>query len=87
MKSEKHLEYAKKLISQIALIFDEECENHIDIDEFQDDKNLTDFFHALSNVVPTYYFNKLTGVDKDNLQLNHMANRLLFQYSQLKKDK
>lgn len=84
---EKHLEYAKKLISQIALIFDEDSENHIDTTEFEDDKNLTDFFHALANVVPTYYFNKITGQEKHNLEFNHMANQLLFQYSQLKKDK
>jgi len=82
---EKHLEYAQKLVSQIALIFDEDSENHIDTAEFEDDKNLTDFFHALANVVPAYYFNKITGQEKDNLEFNHMANQLLFQYSKLNK--
>lgn len=82
---EKHLEYAQKLVSQISLMFDEDSDNFIDVAEFNDDKNLTDFFHALANLLPTYYFNKITGQEKDNLEFNYMANQLLFQYSQLKK--
>lgn len=84
---EKYLEYAKKLISQIDLIFDEDSENYIDKAELKDDKNATDFIHALANVVPTYYFNKMTGQEKHSLEFNYMANQLIFQYSQLKKDK
>lgn len=58
-------------------IQNEDNENHIDLE----DVDLTDFFHALSNILPTYVFNKYTGEDKNQLEFNHVANKLCFQYS------
>lgn len=80
-QSEKHLQYAAMLSGKIAEIFDEESEYHIDQEELQEGDNLTHFFHALANIMPNHLFNKITGDDKNNLEFNHIANQLVFQYS------
>jgi len=69
------------LSGKIAEIFDEESEYYIDQEELQEGENLTHFFHALANVMPTHLFNKITGDDKNHLEFNHIANQLVFQYS------
>jgi ribosomal protein L2 len=78
----KHLQYAVMLNGKIAELFDEDSESdfHIDQQELQEGDNLTHFFHALANIMPTYLFNKITGDDKNNLEFNHIANQLVFQY-------
>lgn len=43
-------------------------------------EDLTDFIHVITNHVPTMVFNKMTGDDKNLLQVNHIANQLCFQY-------
>ncbi len=48
------------------------------------DEDLTDFIHVITNHVPTMIFNRMTGDDKNLLQVNHIANQLCFQY--MKKD-
>ena len=80
-QTEKHLQYAAMLSGKIAEIFDEDSEYHIDQKELQDSDNLTHFFHALANIMPNHLFNKITGDDKNNLEFNHIANQLVFQYS------
>lgn len=80
-QTEKHLQYAAMLSGKIAEIFDEESEYHINQEELQEGDNLTHFFHALANIMPTHLFNKITGDDKNNLEFNHIANQLVFQYS------
>jgi len=80
-QNEKHLHYAAMLSGKIAEIFDEESEYHIDHKELQQGDNLTHFFHALANIMPTRIFNKITGDEKNNLEFNHIANQLIFQYS------
>lgn len=44
------------------------------------DEDLTDFIHVITNHVPTMIFNRMTGDDKNLLQVNHIANQLCFQY-------
>ena len=85
-QQEKYLQYAAMLSGKIAELFDEDSESdyHIDQNELKEDGNLTDFFHALANVMPCHLFNKITGDDKNTLEFNHTANQLCFQYS--KKD-
>ena len=78
---EKQLQYAAMLSGKIAEIFDEESEYHIDQEELQEGDNLTHFFHALANIMPNHLYNKITGDDKNNLEFNHIANQLVFQYS------
>jgi hypothetical protein len=74
------------LSGKIAELFDEDSESdfHIDQQELQEGDNLTHFFHALANIMPTHLFNKITGDDKNNLEFNHIANQLVFQYSKKK---
>lgn len=73
--------YAGVLSNAIA----ESIENDIDAEELMTGDNLTHFIHALTNAMPTLLFNKLTGEDKNHLELNHIANTLCFQYSIKKK--
>jgi len=68
---------SKLLLSLSYQLQNDENENYIDMNEV----NLTDFFHALANVLPTYIFNKYTGEYKNQLEFNHVANQLCFQYS------
>ena len=81
MKMKKDVQYAGLLLMAIGQIFDEDNENYIDPEELMEGDNLTDFFHALANSVPTHFFNKFTGADKNQLEFNHTANQLCFQYS------
>jgi len=78
---EKEFEYAVKLNDQIAAMFNEESENYIDINELENEENAVAFFHALANIMPTRFFNKLTNDDKNLLQFNHVANQLVFQFA------
>ena len=84
MASSKQDQYALKLLSQIGEVFQEDCDNYISVEEMQDEDNATDFIHALANIIPTHFFNKLTGNESNMLEFNHMANALVFQNSQLK---
>ncbi|MCY1720184.1 hypothetical protein OU798_07510 [Prolixibacteraceae bacterium Z1-6] len=65
----------------IGSMFEEDSEWNIDQEELMEGDNLTHFFHALANVAPTHLFNQLTGDDKNQLEFNHVANQLCFQYS------
>lgn len=75
----KSNEYAAKIYSHIAEIFDEECDYYIS----KEDLDLTLFFHALSTMAPNVLFNKLTYDDKNNLEFNHLMNQLCFQFSNI----
>lgn len=81
----KEIEYAVKLNEQIAAMFDEDCENYINPSDFDEENNATAFFHALANVMPTRFYNKMTNSDEDVLAFNHIANRLCFQFSNVSK--
>lgn len=77
-------EYALKILSQINQMFEEDSDNYIDKEElFEEGKNLTDFIHALANIAPTFFFNRVTGDRKNFLQFNHLANQLVMQYGQV----
>lgn len=72
--------YAIKILSQIQLMFSEDSENYISMDDFNNDQNLKDFLHALSNVAPTSFYNKIAGAESNMLEFNHIANQLCFEY-------
>lgn len=78
---EKSNEYAVALMSAIGELFEENSDYHIDTKEFSEGDNLTHFINALANVVPTAIYNDFTGDSKNYLEFNHIANRLVFQYS------
>lgn len=82
-RPEKELEYAGILLQKIQELFDEENESglFIDKEELNEGNNATHFIHALANMMPTAFYNNLVGDDKNNLEFNHLANQLVFQYS------
>ena len=79
-KYKKSVLYAEKIGAAIQDMFNEDSEFFIDQNELGEGDNLTHFIHALGNVVPTAIFNNLTGDQKNQLEFNHTANQLLFQY-------
>lgn len=73
----KEIEFAAKLLEVVAdALSDDINDNHI---EFSDD-DMTEFIHALTNVMPTMFYNRITGNELNNLEFNHLANRLCFQF-------
>lgn len=78
---EKQFEYAAALTEHLAEIFNEDSLSYIDAAELNEGDNLTHFIHALANIVPCHFFNKVTGDEKNNLEFNHIANQIVFQYS------
>lgn len=80
-KQDKAAAYAAQISGVISTLFDEEGDYYIDMEDLQEGDNTTHFFHALANMVPTLFFNRLTGEDKNTLEFNHLANQLVFQYS------
>lgn len=84
MENEKWKEYSVKILTVLQEMFDEDEELS---NELTEDDNTTQFFHALANVVPTTVFNQMTGEEKNYLSFNHIANQLVFQYSENNKKK
>jgi hypothetical protein len=76
-------EYEVKILSQIQeIITNPDCDNYINLTEEGADP--TAFFHALANVAPAMLYNHVTAEDLDVLSFNHVANRLVHQYTKLK---
>ena len=80
MNAKKTIEFA--IVLENALlesINEEESIHHIegeDIEEFT-----TEFIAAIACIVPAKIFQKLTGEDVNNIDFNHIANKLCFQLS------
>lgn len=81
MEEEKYLQYAAILSAKISEVFDENSENYISESELEDSDNATMFIHALANVMPCYIFNTMMDENKNWIDFNHVANKLIFQYS------
>jgi len=76
------MHYTALLASAILdAIQNEDSEFYMDIKELKNDDNMTEFSHALLNLAPMMVFQKLTGNDGNILELNHIANQLVFQFS------
>jgi len=80
-QEDKQNQYTIKLLSAIQGVFDQDNDNFIGMDELKESDNLTHFFHALANMAPNYVYNEITGDDLNNLDFNHVANKLVFQYA------
>lgn len=74
-KLNKTDEFTIKILEVINEIFDEDSDHFTEIKPSE----LTDFIHALANVVPTIIYEKITGETVNMLEFNHIANRLCFQ--------
>lgn len=79
MKS-KEKEYASKIMLAMNELFNDESDFFIGTEELQKGDNLTDFFHAISNLAPNFIYNKITGEELHILDFNHLANKLVYQY-------
>lgn len=78
---EKSFQYATQILSAMSALFDEDHESFISSEELYEGDNLTHFIHALVNIAPTALLNTLTNDDKNQLECNHIANQLCFQYN------
>ena len=83
--TEKYEEYAVKILLQISEMFDEDCENYIDLEELMENDNANHFTHALATLAPLMMIKKLTQEDFDALGFNHMVNRLAAQFTNFTK--
>lgn len=81
-KLEKYEEYTAVILGAIGSMFDEDSEHYIDEDDLAE--NLTEFFHALSNVAPSLMYSELTGEPTNTLDFNHISNKLIHQYTRKK---
>ena len=70
--------YGSAIIPLVQAIIEE---NEWMQDFIDSDDELTDFIHAIANLVPVYLHNHITGKRVNNLQFNHIANQLCFQYT------
>jgi hypothetical protein len=82
---EKLNEYAQKISFKIVELFKEEGDLQIDIKELMEGENMNLFIHALANIAPSFIFAQITGEDKNALEFNHIANKLIFQYAKKEK--
>lgn len=78
-KQELWMTYAVQIQSVLQLLFEKDSEHYVG-DNFFEDGDATQFFHALANVVPAVVFQRITGISKTYLEFNHIANQLCFQY-------
>lgn len=86
-KQEKWMEYAVHISAVLQELFEEGSEHEIDEKELFEGDNLTEFMHALANVVPAQVFNKIAEMEYDYLEFNHLANRLCFQFMKMAESK
>lgn len=61
-------------------MFDEDCENHISLDDFDEEGTANAFMHAMATLAPSVVYKKLTREEIDSIGFNHIANRLCFQF-------
>ena len=85
-KNEKYLQYAAMITGAIGSMFEEDSEWAVDQEELMEGNNLIHFMRALANVAPVHLYNSLTGDNKNQLEFNHVANRLCFQYMNAAKE-
>jgi len=81
-QQEKWMEYSALISEKIIELLQEEIRE----DVLEEGDNLTDLFYALSVVSPAMLYSHITGNEVNNLEFNHLANRLCFQYSNLSKE-
>ncbi len=80
-EKEKTVEYAEKIIQALGSLFEENSDCFISQEELLEGDNLTHFFHALGNMVPTNLYHQITGENVNILDFNHISNKLCFQYA------
>ena len=74
----KKEQYTLHIFSHLQQLFQEDCENYIEI--IPEDDDLTLFFHCLT-AAGCMLFNRITGNDFNMLKFNQLQNSLCFQYA------
>ena len=80
---EQSYQYAAIIQGAIAEMLNEDSDSdyRISLSDFDDEDKATAFLHALANIVPCNIYKKLTQDDTDILGFNHIANRLVYQFT------
>ena len=75
-KLKRATQYSIKILSKIEDLIreDEDLQS-----ELGDEVNFQCFLHAISTMIPNGLYNGFTGDDLDNLEYNHLANKLCFE--------
>ena len=78
----RRMNYAALILDAIS----EVIENNDLKEDFEDEneENLTEFLHAMANIVPTNFYNQVADEKLSNLDFNHVANKLCFQFGRQK---
>ena len=76
--TDQQIEYAVLIGGAMSQVLDEDSEFYVG--EINDE-NITEFIHAMANMVPPMLYEQLTGDQKSSIDFNHIANKLCFQYS------
>ena len=72
-------DFAFKIAASIAALLSDDKESHLFINIKDVEENPTDFIYAVSCLVPAIIHNKITNENKTLLEINHLANQLIFQ--------
>lgn len=81
-KLKNEFEYAQKLLKHITIIFSEpENPNYIDLSTLDNQDKITQFMHAVGNIVPASVFNSVFGEEKDLLAVNQICTQLCFEFA------
>lgn len=78
--TKKWMIYAVQISAALNELFEKGSEHAIDQEELFEGDNLTEFMHALANVVPAKVCNTITGSDHSWLEFNQMANTMCVQF-------
>lgn len=76
---EKHIEYAIKLRSQIAAMFDEDSENYINLQELKNEDNAKAFMFALGVTSTQGIYEMITRDEIDPLETISALNKITFE--------
>ena len=80
-KQEVIRQYEIKILTALQEgCFDKDSDNYISLNEMKESETLTEFFHALANCVPTFFYTQLVDDEVNLLDFNHIANKLCFQF-------
>lgn len=77
-EQQRILNYTMKATAALAEIFNEESEHYIG--EIDND-HLGELIHALATCAPNMLMSKAVGAQWNNLEFNHIANKLVMQFT------
>lgn len=76
-KIKKSIQYAINIGSAMTSLIAEDEELQ---EELQDTENFKALLHAISTIIPNRIYNQFSEGELDNLEYNHLANKLCFEF-------